>query len=93
MRQVAYAPKRHQGGARPDSPGTSTCPAVDFLADLCTHIPDAGQQLIRYYGAWSHAAPSTRSGGYFSSLSGPTHAILLPARKSDFLLFLTNSNG
>ena len=36
---------------------------------------------------WSPAAPSTRSGGYFSSLSGPTHAILPAARKSDFLLF------
>ena len=28
--------------------------ALDFLAALCTHIPDAGQQLVRYYGEWSH---------------------------------------
>jgi len=28
-------------------------PALDFLAALCTHIPDSGQQLVRYYGAFS----------------------------------------
>jgi hypothetical protein len=30
-------------------------PALDFLAALCMHLPDPGQQLIRYYGAWSNA--------------------------------------
>jgi hypothetical protein len=29
--------------------------ALDFLAALCTHIPDSGQQLVRYYGPWSNA--------------------------------------
>ena len=29
-------------------------PALDFLAALCTHIPDTGQQLVRYYGAFSN---------------------------------------
>jgi hypothetical protein len=29
-------------------------PALDFLAALCTHIPDIGQQLVRYYGAFSN---------------------------------------
>jgi hypothetical protein len=29
--------------------------ALDFLAALCMHLPDSGQQLIRYYGAWSNA--------------------------------------
>ena len=29
--------------------------ALDFLAVLCTHVPDSGQSLIRYYGAWSNA--------------------------------------
>ena len=28
--------------------------ALDFLAALCTHIPDTGQQLVRYYGAFSN---------------------------------------
>jgi hypothetical protein len=29
-------------------------PALDFLAALCTHIPDAGQLLIRHSGALSN---------------------------------------
>ncbi len=29
-------------------------PALDFLAALCAHIPDAGQQLVRYSGAFSN---------------------------------------
>ena len=29
-----------------------TCPALDFLAALCSHIADAGQQLIRYYAMY-----------------------------------------
>jgi hypothetical protein len=39
------------GGASP----ARIFPALDFLAALCTHIPDSGMQLIRYYGAWSNA--------------------------------------
>jgi hypothetical protein len=27
----------------------------DFLAALCAHVPDQGQQLVRYYGAFSNA--------------------------------------
>jgi hypothetical protein len=73
MRQVAYAPKHHQGGAVPDSPGTITCPALDFLAALCTHIPDAGQQLIRYYGAWSHVRRArARKGGCAAARPAPS---------------------
>jgi hypothetical protein len=51
-RRVTYGPKSRDGSAGPDSPGAITCPALDFLAALCTHIPDAGQQLVRYYGEW-----------------------------------------
>ena len=53
-RQVTYDPKNHDRSPGPDAPAAATCPALDFLAALCTHIPDAGQQLIRYYGEWSH---------------------------------------
>jgi len=49
-RQVSYDPKNHDRGAGPDSAASTPCSALDFLAALCTHIPDAGQQLIRYYG-------------------------------------------
>jgi hypothetical protein len=30
-------------------------PALDFLAALCTHVPDSGKHLVRYYGAFSNA--------------------------------------
>jgi len=53
-RKVIYNPKNHDRSADGDSPAAATWPALDFLAALCTHIPDAGQQLIRYYGEWSH---------------------------------------
>jgi hypothetical protein len=53
-RQVVYDGKDHKGSPRSDAAGSEVCAALDFLAALCTHIPDAGQQLIRYYGAWSH---------------------------------------
>ena len=52
-RGVTYVPKNHDGCAGAGSPGALTCPALDFLAALCCHIPDAGHQLIRYYGQWS----------------------------------------
>ena len=57
-RQVSYDPKNQDRGAVPDSPAPATCSALDFLAALCTHIPDAGQQLIRYYGQFSHVRPA-----------------------------------
>ena len=46
--RVTYDPKNHDGSARPASTASPPCSALDFLAALCTHIPDAGQQLIRY---------------------------------------------
>jgi len=53
-RQVTYDPKNRERGASPPAPASTGCPALDFLAALCTHIPDPGQQLIRYYGGFSH---------------------------------------
>ena len=52
--QVTYQPKNHGRSVGPDSPTATTGSALDFLAALCTHIPDAGHQLVRYYGQWSH---------------------------------------
>ena len=38
-------------------------PALDFLAALCTHIPDTGQQLVRYYGAFSNVRRARAGAG------------------------------
>jgi len=53
-RQVTCDPKSRERGAAPHSAASTRCAALDFLAALCTHIPDAGQQIIRYYGQFSH---------------------------------------
>jgi hypothetical protein len=52
--QVIYYGRQQQrcGDAEP-SPAR-IFPALDFLAALCTHIPDTGQQLVRHYGAFSN---------------------------------------
>jgi len=62
LERVRYRPESGQViyyGRQRESCGDASpariFPALDFLAALCTHVPDLGQQLIRYYGAWSNA--------------------------------------
>jgi len=43
-----YGRQERRCGAAEPSPAC-IFPALDFLAALCTHIPDSGQQLVRYY--------------------------------------------
>ena len=66
-----YAPKNHDGCASAHPAGALTYPALDFLAALCSHIPDAGHQLIRYYGQWSHVcrAPARKAASPSATLS------------------------
>ncbi|NWG11972.1 MAG: transposase [Acidobacteria bacterium] len=56
-------------------------PALDFLASLCTHIPDTGQQLVRYYGALSNVRRARAGAG----VSDPA-AVPLPRRARVALL-------
>jgi hypothetical protein len=53
--QVIYYGR--QRGYRGDTEASAAriFPALDFLAGLCAHVPDSGQQLVRYYGAFSNA--------------------------------------
>jgi len=50
---IYYGRQRERCGDAEPSPAR-IFPALDFLAALCTHIPDSGQQLVRYYGAFSN---------------------------------------
>jgi hypothetical protein len=50
---IYYGRQRERCGDAGSSPAR-IFPALDFLAALCTHIPDTGQQLVRYYGAFSN---------------------------------------
>jgi hypothetical protein len=58
--QVAYYARNHERCGAPEASAAYIIPALDFLAGLCTHIPDGGQQLVRYYVTnrfmWSCAA-------------------------------------
>jgi hypothetical protein len=51
---IYYGRQRGRCGDANSSPAR-IFPALDFLAALCSHIPDTGQQLVRYYGASSNA--------------------------------------
>jgi len=70
-RQVTYDLKSHDRGAGRDSPRRVACPALDFLAALCTHIPDAAQQLIRYYGQGPHVRRARPRSGCLASAQSP----------------------
>ena len=50
---IYYGRQRGRCGDGEASPAR-IFPALDFLAALCPHIPDAGQQLVRYSGAFSN---------------------------------------
>jgi len=83
---VRYRPESGQviyygGQRRPcgDASPARIFPALDFLAALCTHVPDLGQQLIRYYGAWSNARRLSAR----AAASPPSPAPEAPARHRD----------
>jgi hypothetical protein len=56
-RTVTFYPKNKKG-TEPAPPITR--PALDWLAALCAHIPDKGQQLVRYYGRYANACHARR---------------------------------
>ncbi len=35
-------------------------PVLDWIAEITTHIPDKGEQLVRYYGAYSNVSRGRR---------------------------------
>ena len=53
--QVVYYGRQRGDCADAEASPARIFPALDFLAALCTHVPDSGQQLVRYYGAFSNA--------------------------------------
>jgi hypothetical protein len=51
---IYYGRQRARCGDAEPSPAR-ILPALDFLAALCSHVPETGQQLVRYYGAFANA--------------------------------------
>ncbi len=68
-----------QRGPGSDASPARIFPALDFLAALCTHIPDSGQQLVRYYGAWSNARRVSAG----AAASAPAPAAEAPGLRRD----------
>jgi hypothetical protein len=78
---ICYGPQRSRCGDAQASPAR-IFPALDFLAGLCTHVPDAGQQLVRYYGAFSNAR-RTSPGAPASGLAPPDGVQAMNQQDSD----------
>jgi hypothetical protein len=34
--------------------------ALEWIAAMCSHVPDKGEQMVRYYGYYSNAARGKR---------------------------------
>jgi hypothetical protein len=49
---VVYAAK--------DGKDTKVFPAMEWLAAMCSHIPNRGEQMVRYYGYYSNVARGKR---------------------------------
>ena len=86
LERVRYRPETgqviyygRQRGPGSDASPARIFPALDFLAALCTHIPDSGQQLVRYYGAWSNA----RRVSARAAASAPAPAAEAPGLRRD----------
>jgi len=43
-----------------DGTNTRQFDAVDFLASLCSHIPNMGEQMVRYLGYYSNVCRGKR---------------------------------
>ncbi len=43
-----------------DGKATKTFEALDWLAQLVTHIPNKGEQMVRYYGYFSNKSRGLR---------------------------------
>ena len=43
-----------------DAPVSSTGQALEWLAAMCSHIPDRGEQMVRYYGYYRNVCRGKR---------------------------------
>jgi len=57
---VVYEAKACSGRRSGDSKDQKTFPALEWLAAMCSHIPNRGEQMVRYYGYYSNVARGKR---------------------------------
>jgi len=57
---VVYTSKACPGPRSGDSETTKSFPALEWLAAMCSHIPNRGEQMVRYYGYYSNVSRGKR---------------------------------
>ncbi len=57
---VVYAAKACPGPRSGDGKSVKVLPALEWLAAMCTHIPNKGEQMVRYYGWYSNVSRGER---------------------------------
>jgi len=57
---VVYKAKAYPKGRSGDGKDQKTFPALEWLAAMCSHIPNRGEQMVRYYGYYSNVSRGKR---------------------------------
>jgi len=57
---VVYRSKAISGRQSGNGKDQKTFPALEWLAAMCSHIPNRGEQMVRYYGYYSNVARGKR---------------------------------
>jgi hypothetical protein len=57
---VVYKAKACPKGRSGNGKDQKTFPALEWLAAMCSHIPNRGEQMVRYYGYYSNVARGKR---------------------------------
>ena len=57
---VVYKAKACPGRRSGDGKDQKTFPALEWMAAMCSHIPNRGEQMVRYYGYYSNVARGKR---------------------------------
>jgi hypothetical protein len=58
--KVVYAAKAYPGRRSGDGKSVKISPALEWLAAMCSHIPNRGEQMVRYYGHYSNVSRGKR---------------------------------
>jgi hypothetical protein len=57
---VVYISKDGSRQKRFDAPVSSTGQVMEWLAAMCSHVPNKGEQMVRYYGYYSNVSRGKR---------------------------------
>jgi len=58
--KVIYTAKARHGHRSGDGRASKTFSALEWLAAMCSHIPNRGEQMVRYYGYYSNVSRGKR---------------------------------